>query len=190
MTIVHFFVDKKKRRETWWAYLIYNILALPVNLGLIVVSSVLDLPLIPLFGLPIFWIGFGREKRCWASLEQEYTGPPECSLYQSQRTELVTQLECAGIPDSPYAGMIYLVRISPQTFIIQVLEVWFDNVVVIVKGLELQETSCHAVEASKIDSIICNTTENSSWVNRDVFSAIKVPKDLPLTRFSLKPCLR
>ncbi|KAJ3123213.1 Zinc finger MYND domain-containing protein 12 [Nowakowskiella sp. JEL0407] len=67
-------------------------------------------------------------------------------------------------------GEMYLARIDDaRLMFIQIVERWNDSVKLKIKGLELQPTSCHAVEASKVSAILQNSgiqrIINTDWVS-------------------------
>ncbi|KAJ1568560.1 Pecanex-like protein 4, partial [Nowakowskiella sp. JEL0078] len=75
-------------------------------------------------------------------------------------------------------GDMFLARIeNSRILIFHVIEKWFDGVKVTIKGLELQGTSCHALEATRIDDIFTNTfpevRESCNIVNRNWVSILE-----------------
>lgn len=65
-------------------------------------------------------------------------------LQELVRTGKLAQLRC---------GQMLLVRFEKLLLFAHVLEVHLDSVVISFKGLELQGTDCHAVEASFVDEL-------------------------------------
>jgi hypothetical protein len=63
------------------------------------------------------------------------------------------QKQCPLI-SSCKTGSFLLARFGDRLIWIQVLETGFNYIKIQIKGLELQETSCHAVEATTIDEIL------------------------------------
>lgn len=59
--------DKKQRRKSSIWIVLVNLLLFPVVLAVVVVAAVLSAPLLPLFSLPVFFIGFPRPLRSWPS---------------------------------------------------------------------------------------------------------------------------
>ena len=58
-----------------------------------------------------------------------------------------------GGAGNPRAGSHYLVRFQDRMAWLQVLESGFGHCSLSLKGLELQETSCHTVEAGRLDEL-------------------------------------
>lgn len=78
------------------------------------------------------------------------------------------------------AGEFLLARYEDRLMWIQVLETGYDYVIIQMKGLELQETSCHAIEASAIDHII-EMAERGTCFNSHFLFTIS-----PITRTSVR----
>lgn len=57
--------EKKQRRKSSAALIALNVAFFPVLLGLVAVSALLSSPLLPLFTLPVFLVGFPRPLRSW-----------------------------------------------------------------------------------------------------------------------------
>ena len=58
-----------------------------------------------------------------------------------------------GALGNPAPGDHYLVRFQDRMVWVQVLECGYRFCSLVVKGLELQETSCHTVEAARVDDV-------------------------------------
>jgi hypothetical protein len=89
------------------------------------------------------------------------------------------QRQCSLI-SSCKAGSFLLARFGDRLIWIQILESGFNYIKIQIKGLELQETSCHAVEATTIDEILEEAFYSSSENG-------KVHKMNPYFWFSLQP---
>ena len=61
----------------------------------------------------------------------------------------------------PKSGSHYLVRFQDRMVWLQVLEAGYGFYTLSIKGMELQETSCHTVEAGRLDDIFETTFERS-----------------------------
>lgn len=57
--------EKKQRRRSSAALIALNVAFFPVLLALVAVSALLSSPLLPLFTLPVFLVGFPRPLRSW-----------------------------------------------------------------------------------------------------------------------------
>nr|XP_021148503.1 pecanex-like protein 4 isoform X3 [Columba livia] len=149
--------EKKQRRKSTATLITLNIVFFPILLTFIAVSALLSSPLLPLFTLPIFLIGFPRPVRSWP-------GPVGATACVCSDTVYYQQLvlSLAGALQSALAagslglflpGSHYLCRFQDRLMWILVLEKGFTYCGVNIKGLELQETSCHAAEAHRVDEI-------------------------------------
>ncbi|NXM65974.1 PCX4 protein, partial [Serilophus lunatus] len=149
--------EKKQRRQSTAALITLNIAFFPILLTLLAVSALLSSPLLPLFTLPVFLVGFPRPVRSWP-------GPvgatacvcPDTVYYQQLVPSLAVALQsalAAGSLGLSLPGSHYLCRFQDRLMWILVLEKGFTYCGVNIKGLELQETSCHAAEAHRVDEI-------------------------------------
>ncbi|KAM4777712.1 pecanex-like protein 4 isoform 1-T2 [Cyanocitta cristata] len=149
--------EKKQRRKSSAALIALNVAFFPVLLGLVAVSALLSSPLLPLFTLPVFLVGFPRPLRSWPGP----VGGTACvcsdtvyyrQLVPSLAGALQSALAAGGLGLS-LPGSHYLCRFQDRLMWILVLEKGFTYCGVNIKGLELQETSCHAAEAHRVDEI-------------------------------------
>ncbi|NXQ55169.1 PCX4 protein, partial [Anthoscopus minutus] len=149
--------EKKQRRRSSAALIALNVAFFPVLLALVAVSAVLSSPLLPLFTLPVFLVGFPRPLRSWPGP----VGGSACvcsdtvyyrQLVPSLAAALQSALAAGGLGLS-LPGSHYLCRFQDRLMWILVLEKGFTYCGVNIKGLELQETSCHAAEAHRVDEI-------------------------------------
>ncbi|NWR04846.1 PCX4 protein, partial [Paradoxornis webbianus] len=149
--------EKKQRRRSSAALIALNVAFFPVLLALVAVSALLSSPLLPLFTLPVFLVGFPRPLRSWPGP----VGGSACvcsdtvyyrQLVPSLATALQAALAAGGLGLS-LPGSHYLCRFQDRLMWILVLEKGFTYCGVNIKGLELQETSCHAAEAHRVDEI-------------------------------------
>ncbi|XP_037993926.1 pecanex-like protein 4 isoform X2 [Motacilla alba alba] len=149
--------EKKQRRRSSAALIALNVAFFPVLLALVAVSALLSSPLLPLFTLPVFLVGFPRPLRSWPGP----AGGTACvcsdtvyyrQLVPSLAAALQSALAAGGLGLS-LPGSHYLCRFQDRLMWILVLEKGFTYCGVNIKGLELQETSCHAAEAHRVDEI-------------------------------------
>ncbi|NXR40060.1 PCX4 protein, partial [Zosterops hypoxanthus] len=149
--------EKKQRRRSSAALIALNVAFFPVLLALVAVSALLSSPLLPLFTLPVFLVGFPRPLRSWPGP----VGSSACvcsdtvyyrQLVPSLATALQGALAAGGLGLS-LPGSHYLCRFQDRLMWILVLEKGFTYCGVNIKGLELQETSCHTAEAHRVDEI-------------------------------------
>ncbi|NXB10967.1 PCX4 protein, partial [Cnemophilus loriae] len=149
--------EKKQRRRSSAALIALNVAFFPVLLALVAVSALLSSPLLPLFTLPVFLVGFPRPLRSWPGP----VGGTACvcsdtvyyrQLVPSLAAALQSALAAGGLGLS-LPGSHYLCRFQDRLMWVLVLEKGFTYCGVNIKGLELQETSCHAAEAHRVDEI-------------------------------------
>ncbi|NWU83327.1 PCX4 protein, partial [Onychorhynchus coronatus] len=149
--------EKKQRRKSTATLITLNVVFFPVLLTLIAVSALLSSPLLPLFTLPVFLVGFPRPVRSWpGSVGATACVCPDTVYYQQLVPSLAVALQSAlatGSLGLSLPGSHYLCRFQDRLMWILVLEKGFTYCGVNIKGLELQETSCHAAEAHRVDEI-------------------------------------
>jgi hypothetical protein len=124
--------------------------------------------LIPLFGLPIFVVAWPRPRRFWSS-QGHGLDEGDSSLYYQQSSGAV----CAYMSRAAQLGRLgdirpgshFLLRFENRLVWIQVLECGHDHIIIALKGLELQETSCHTEEASAVEDVFEATFSRKSRVS-------------------------
>ncbi|XP_071796734.1 pecanex-like protein 4 isoform X1 [Asterias amurensis] len=153
---------EKQRRSSSMPLIIVSIILLPFIFVVIVVATILSAPLLPLFTLPIFLIGFPRPLRSWPGVVGASANPCSDSVYYKQLApKLCTALSRHRCLGTAKAGSHYLVRFQDRMAWLQVLETGYGFCTISIKGMELQETSCHTVEAAQLDDIFETTFERS-----------------------------
>ncbi|NXQ23730.1 PCX4 protein, partial [Alaudala cheleensis] len=148
--------EKKQRRRSSAALIALNVAFFPVLLALVAVSALLSSPLLPLFTLPVFLVGFPRPLRSWPGPVGGACVCPDTVYYRQLVPGLAAALQAAlaaGGLGLSLPGSHYLCRFQDRLMWILVLEKGFTYCGVNIKGLELQETSCHAAEAHRVDEI-------------------------------------
>jgi hypothetical protein len=160
--------NKKQRHYVTPYLLIFIVAFFPVILAITAASSVMATPILPFFGLPLFLLTFPRPQRFWpGSTGSSYSACPDTVYYQQlcpQLQQCLRHLFASGSLGEPHPGSHYLFRFQDRLAWICVLERGFGYATVYIKGLELQETSCHTVEAAVIDEIF----ESSFDCDRDL----------------------
>ncbi|XP_021103630.1 pecanex-like protein 4 isoform X3 [Heterocephalus glaber] len=149
--------EKKQHRTTTTTLCILNVIFFPFVLVIIVFSTLLSSPLLPLFTLPVFLVGFPRPTRSWPGAVGTAACVCEDTIYYDQMVPRLTaalQTAMAGgclgllLPGSHYLG-----RFQDRLIWIMILERGYTYCCINIKGLELQETSCHTAEARTVDEI-------------------------------------
>ncbi|CAH1261825.1 PCNX4 [Branchiostoma lanceolatum] len=179
--------EKKQRRKDTVPIIVLNCVFFPVVLAMVVAAALLSAPLLPLFTYPLFLFSFPRPMRSWP-------GPVGSSANVCPDTMYFRQVAAAfskalgrafssGSLGDPEPGSHYLVRYQDRSMWVQVLERGHGFCTVSIKGLELQETSCHTVEAARVDDIFELAFErdghSACGVNPHVFNTL-LPRDAQL----------
>ncbi|CAL9686501.1 unnamed protein product [Knipowitschia caucasica] len=154
--------EKKQRRQSAGTLLALNATLWPLLLGVMTLSALLSAPLLPLFTLPIFLVGFPRPQRIWPGPVGTACPCPDSVFYQQMISSLASALRKAfarGSLGSLAPGSHFLGRFQDRMVWIMILERGYGYCTVNIKGLELQETSCHTVEARRVDEVFENAFE-------------------------------
>ena len=170
-------MESRASRRSYALFLLQlNLIFTPFLFLLVLISSILSAPLLPLFTLPVFFVSFPRPTRFWPGVvgrSQEGSSLSSDSQLYQQAGRAVAEAVCsackaAAVSLSP--GSIFLLRYedrlmwvqvvlhkkkSKEKLAKQVLEAGNNYHIVSVKGLELQETSCHSLEATRWMISIC-----------------------------------
>ncbi|XP_005724037.1 pecanex-like protein 4 [Pundamilia nyererei] len=154
--LVTSWTEKKQRRQSAGTLLALNASLCPLVLAVVIVSALLSAPLLPLFTLPIFLVGFPRPQRSWPGPVGTACPCPDSVFYQQMSGSLACALRTAfarGSLGSLAPGSHFLGRFQDRMVWIMILERGYGYCTVNIKGLELQETSCHTVEARRVDEV-------------------------------------
>ncbi|XP_074662137.1 pecanex-like protein 4 [Tubulanus polymorphus] len=180
--------DRKQRRRSTVPIIVISIFLSPLIFGLMVVATAISAPLLPLFTLPVFLIGFPRPIRSWPeAVGASANVCADTMFYRQLAPELAKALRTGfanGSLGDPNPGSHYLIRYQDRLAWILVLERGYNYCTINIKGLELQETSCHTVEAARVDDIFCETFEHdkgvpSCAINHHLFNTL-TPQDATL----------
>ncbi|XP_036061871.1 pecanex-like protein 4 isoform X2 [Onychomys torridus] len=149
--------EKKQHRKTTTTLCVLNTVFAPFVLIIVALSALLSSPLLPLFTLPVFLVGFPRPVQSWPGA----VGTTACmctdtAFYQQMVPRLTAALQtamAAGSLGPLLPGSHYVGRFEDRLIWIMVLEHGYSYCCINVKGLELQETSCHTAEAQRVDEV-------------------------------------
>ena len=138
--------------------IIATFICLPVLLAIIFISSIFSAPLLPLFTLPVFLVSFPRTKRFWPSLINYASSYSKCedSIYYQQSESKISKALHRAVSSgavSATPGTYLLLRFEDRLSVVTFLEHGYGHCALAIKCLELQETSCHSIEATRIDNI-------------------------------------
>lgn len=146
---------KKQRHKATPAILILSVFFLPVLFAVVLSTVVLSSPLLPMFCLPIFLIGFPRPLRSWPLTGNTKISTGEDAVYYKQLApEVITSLTqslASGALGIRQAGEHFILRYQDRLVWVHVVESGYRFIAVVIKGLEMQETSCHTLEAARVD---------------------------------------
>lgn len=145
------------------------------------ISLIFQVPLIPLLGIPIFVLGFARPHRVWPSVGESFASQDDSNLYLHMTSQALKILPryfqgyALGVDIFP--GDIFLLRHDPFIMWVEIIEKGLGYCILVVKGMELQTTSCHAVEATNLDGVIeetFNMPEKCVCINKNLFHTFDV----------------
>ncbi|XP_062945642.1 pecanex-like protein 4 isoform X2 [Cynocephalus volans] len=159
--------EKKQHRKTTTTLCILNIAFFPFLLVIIVFSTLLSSPLLPLFTLPVFLVGFPRPIQSWPGA----VGTTACvcadTVYYYQMVPRLTAAlqtaMAAGSLGLLLPGSHYLGRFQDRLIWVMILEHGYTYCCINIKGLELQETSCHTAEARRVDEVFEGAFEQEEY---------------------------
>ncbi|XP_069806235.1 pecanex-like protein 4 [Dendropsophus ebraccatus] len=149
--------EKKQRRKSTSSLITVNIIFFPLVLTFIILSALLSSSLLALFTLPVFLVGFPRPIRSWPGA----VGAAACVCadtvyYQQMVPGFAAALQSAFASGSlglVNPGSHFLCRFQDRLIWLLILERGYSYCCVNIKGLELQETSCHTAEARRVDEV-------------------------------------
>jgi len=156
-----------------------QLIASPITFMVLVVGTIFTLPIFPLFGIPLFVLGFPRPFRTWSSFGASYMGSQDTIFYKTMLKSIVKEftkmIKLSTLWQSVDSGQVYMLRSEYYIVWIEILERGLDFVRVNVKGLELQTTSCHAVEATRLDAHLENSYDNPNTNQKKFLFVNKQP---------------
>ncbi|XP_072284955.1 pecanex-like protein 4 [Pyxicephalus adspersus] len=166
--------EKKQRRKSTSSLITINIIFFPLVLTFIILSALLSSPLLALFTLPVFLVGFPRPIRSWPGV----VGAAACVCsdtvyYQQMVPGFAAALQSAFASGSlgvVTPGLHFLCRFQDRLIWLLILESGYTYCCVNVKGLELQETSCHTAEARRVDEVFEMAFEQAENTSRFAFN--------------------
>eukprot|EP00899_Mesostigma_viride_P002952 jgi/Mesvir1/12658/Mv02209-RA.1 len=169
-------------------------LFLPTSLLAIGIAAALAMPLLPLCGLPLLLLGFPRPRRCWQRITPTLASATlDASFYAQLAPQLLRALPTlasSGKLGQLAPGQFFLLRHGQLLVWLQVLETGTGYWQAAIKGLELQETSCHHVEAEQIDALFSSALaapgrgQVRGWLNPYLGYTLKPRGTVPVTAYS------
>ncbi|KAI6654664.1 hypothetical protein LOD99_1058 [Oopsacas minuta] len=157
-------------REEKNCFVLLSLLLLPFTLLFLPISTLLTLTLIPIFTLPVFIPTYPHMTSFWPPQSQHSSwGVKEAVFYEetcSEVCKIFKQMIRHGVILSPSCGQIFLIRYEDRIIVLTLHEVGYQYICLSYRGLELEATSCHDIEATQIDDILeMNKTSNSVLAN-------------------------
>ena len=177
--------DRASRRN--YAFLMFQVTCImsPVIVMVTALASIISAPLLPMFTLPVFFLTFPRPSRFWPGpIGDNATTSIDSIYYEQAASNVLGKFNEAartmrlGVlqPES-----MFLLRFEDKIFWIQVMEKGNGFFSYSLKGMELQETSCHSLEAARIDDNFDSAFERKSLVNNFPLDTLT-----PLTTIQVK----
>ena len=152
-----FYFSRKVRHQSYKRVAILTSITLPFFIIFTCLGIVLCAPLLPLFTLPVFLMGFPRPLKFWPHADIKVQSSSKDWIYYRQLTpsllHCMKSLISSGSIGEVSAGEHFLARFQDRLVWITIAEKGFMYTNVIVKGLELAETSCHTIEAGRVDDL-------------------------------------
>ena len=152
-----FYFNRKVRHQSYKKVALFSLLAFPILIVFFGMSVVLSAPILPIFTLPVFLMGFPRPRIFWPHADTKVHSSSKEWIYYKQLTpsllNCLKDIISSGSLGEVSAGEHFLARFQDRLVWLVVAEKGFMHTNVIVKGLELAETSCHTVEAGRIDDM-------------------------------------
>ena len=171
---------KKQRHRLVPCILFTALLFLPITIVLVVLSSFISAPILPLFCVPFFALAFPRPRHFWPSpVGTAYSPCADSVFYRQLSPQIQVALKtlfASGSLGDPSPGEHFLFRYQDRFAWICITERGLGYVTVYIKGLELQETSCHTAEATQVDELFENAFERKHWLNTHPLNTLH-PKD-------------
>ena len=185
LLLVSYIADGKQhtRRNRLTIALTFSLL--PLSLLSVLLSSILSAPVYPIYTLPILLFSFPRPLVYWPRLlhrpsvsEVNEAVFYQQALYAIANSASLTMRSCYNA----YNGSRILVRYQDRLALVTILEKGYNFCCIQIQGLELEETSCHSVEATAIDSMFesLHTTDQYStqyWLNTSLLHTL-APLDI------------
>ncbi|CAH1791455.1 unnamed protein product [Owenia fusiformis] len=173
--------DKKQRRKSTVPMMVISILLFPFILIVIATATVMAAPLLPLFTLPVFLIGYPRPIRSWPGVVGSSANVNPDTVYYKQFAPSITkalrEAFANGSLGDPTVGKHFLMRFQDRMAWVMILERGYSYCTINIKGLELQETSCHTVEAGRLDDMFDTTFDQEGGIFNKYPANVLTPTD-------------
>ncbi|EDQ90959.1 uncharacterized protein MONBRDRAFT_36307 [Monosiga brevicollis MX1] len=154
-TVTHWRIKPMRLRQSP-VLIAWNVIALPLNLGLAGLAALLDASVMPLFGLPFFVLASPRSRRFWQHVGGQ-SDAQEAVYYSEICSTVADALITAyrrGALGHCRMGEVLLLRFENRMMMVHLLEAGLFHAVFLVQGLELTETSCHTTEATHLEEVL------------------------------------
>ena len=156
----------------------------PLSLGAVVLSSLLSAPLLSLFTLPIPLVSYPRPRSFWPGLwRRPASSKPQDGIYYQQALPEMARAVSSSVSSGAArvsSGSQLLLRFQDRLALATVLEVGHGFHSLDIRGLELQETSCHTTEANRVDDIFDSAYSHGGkkpcpqfWFNGHLFNTLQ-----------------
>ena len=180
--------DRASKRSYAGCLFQMNIVFFPVILVMVICSSVVSAPMLAFFTLPVFFVAFPRPLRFWSEAIGIRASTSEDSVYYQQMVSSfmasLQRANRAGRLGILQPGNHMIARHEDRMIWIQVLEKGNNYLYLAAKGMELQETSCHSLEATRLDDMFHDTFLKKSSLNLFAFHTVTPLIQMPVRMYS------
>lgn len=128
--------ENKQRRQSAGTLLALNAALCPLLLAVVVLSALLSAPLLPLFTLPVFLVGFPRPLRSWPGTPGTACPCPDSVYYQQLCKRLASAIRPA-LANGTFGELHHIpkilikVKITCVTWIFKCLKTRFKNLLTV-----------------------------------------------------------
>ncbi|KAI8847906.1 hypothetical protein BC829DRAFT_231945 [Chytridium lagenaria] len=169
VSTINFVAETKNRPTGWPGYLVLSFLVSPIG---ILLASVLDAPILPLLGLPVFWVSFPRPLVSWKMVEERRKYHDDAILYEDMMPSFTSAMSKSSqfllasnpvLPSQTPSPILH--KSGDRIMIIRPVECWFEGSYAVASGLEIRGTSCHNVESLALEEALegAASTINPHW---------------------------
>ncbi|MEQ2226268.1 Pecanex-like protein 4 [Ilyodon furcidens] len=154
--LVTSWTEKKQRRQSAGTLLALNASLWPLVLAVVMLSALLSAPLLPLFTLPIFLVGFPRPQRSWPGPVGTACPCPDSVFYQQMSGSLASALRTAfasGSLGSVAPGSHFLGRFQDRMVWIMILERGYGYCTVNIKRRQSLSSCMSPMKAYLVQSL-------------------------------------
>lgn len=167
---INFLTYRKQRRSNFCFTVIVTFVIFPYTFFVILISSLISSFLLPIFTLPLLiFPSFPRTRKCWITLPSPTVNDTVDKLIYKSMLKNISKLLNESMETGKLglcnSGSIFLLRNQDRILWVSIEEEGYSYKSILIKGLELQETSCHTIEAAFLDDNFESFFKNFSIKN-------------------------